>query len=182
MLTGGNMVFWYLYESGSYDFDKPTLQVNPYTRLGLVSAETGSGYGNDGLYIISNDDSLITMGQNAVLNGYVYTPYGAVYVAPAESSYAALNGCMAIESLILLNTADELPQGSIFDQIKKDWEDLVGGGNVTENVDSLVKQYENIVFNYVQPPLITDSVLMGGLTDQEVTDFNSVVWEFLGYY
>lgn len=182
VLTGGNMVFWYLYESGSYDFDKPTLQVNPYTRLGLVSAETGSGYGNDGLYIISNDDSLITMGQNAVLNGYVYTPYGAVYVAPAESSYTALNGCMAIESLILLNTADELPQGSIFDQIKKDWEDLVGGGNVTENVDSLVKQYENIIFNYVQPPLITDSVQMGGLTDQEVTDFGQVVWEFLGYY
>ena len=182
VLTGGNMVFWYLYESGSYDFDKPTLQVNPYTRLGLVSAETGSGYGNDGLYIISNDDSLITMGQNAVLNGFVYTPHGQVFIAPAESSYAALNGCMAIESLILLNTADELPQGSIFDQIKKDWEDLVGGGNVTENVDSLVKQYENIVFNYVQPPLITDSVQMGGLTDQEVTDFNSVVWEFLGYY
>lgn len=182
VLTGGNMVFWYLYESGSYDFDKPTLQVNPYTRLGLVSAETGSGYGYDGLYIISNDDSLITMGQNAVLNGYVYTPYGAVYVAPAESSYTALNGCMAIESLILLNTADELPQGSIFDQIKKDWEDLIGGGNVTENVDSLVKQYENIIFNYVQPPLITDSVQMGGLTDQEVADFNSVVWEFLGYY
>lgn len=182
VLTGGNMVFWYLYESGSYDFDRPTLQVNPYTRLGLVSAETGSGYGNDGLYIISNDDSLITMGQNAVLNGYVYTPYGAVYVAPAESSYTALNGCMAIESLILLNTADELPQGSIFDQIKKDWEDLIGGGNVTENVDSLVKQYENIIFNYVQPPLITDSVLMGGLTDQEVADFGKVVWEFLGYY
>ena len=60
VLTGGSMVFWYLYESGSYDFDRPTLQVNPYTRLGLVSAETGSGYGYDGLYIISNDDSLIT--------------------------------------------------------------------------------------------------------------------------
>lgn len=183
VLTGGSMVFWYLYESDSYVFDRPTLQVNPYTRLGLVSAETGSGYGYDGLYIISNDDSLITMGQNAVLNGYVYTPYGAVYVAPAESSYTALNGCMAIESLILLNTADELPQGSIFDQAK-DWfrEEFLGGGSTSENVDALVKQYENIIFNYVQPPLITDWVGLGALTSEEVQDFGAVVWEFLGYY
>ena len=182
VLTGGSMVFWYLYESGSYDFDRPTLQVNPYTRLGLVSAETGSGYGYDGLYIISNDDSLITMGQNAVLNGYVYTPYGAVYVAPAESSYTALNGCMAIESLIVLTTADEVPPGSLGDQIQDWWEDLIGGGNVTENVDSLVKQYENIVFNYVQPPLIVDFNFSYGNTEGEINDFGEVVWEFLGYY
>ena len=182
VLTGGNMVFWHFYQEDTYDFKQPTLQINPYTNVGIVTASSGAGHGNDGLYIISNDDSLITMGSNAVLNGFVYTPYGAVYIAPSESRYIALNGCMAIESLILLNTADELPQGSIFDQIKDRWEELIGGGNVTENVDSLVKQYENIVFNYVQPPLITDSVLMGGLTDQEVTDFNSVVWEFLGYY
>lgn len=182
VLTGGSMVFWYLYESGSYDFDRPTLQVNPYTRLGLVSAETGSGYGYDGLYIISNDDSLITMGQNAVLNGYVYTPYGAVYVAPAESSYTALNGCMAIESLIVLSTADEIPPGSLGDQIQDWWEDLIGGGNVTENVDSLVKQYENIVFNYVQPPLIVDFDFSYGNTEGEISDFGQVVWEFLGYY
>lgn len=182
VLTGGSMVFWYLYESGSYDFDRPTLQVNPYTRLGLVSAETGSGYGYDGLYIISNDDSLITMGQNAVLNGYVYTPYGAVYVAPAESSYTALNGCMAIESLIVLTTADEIPPGSLGDQIQDWWEDLIGGGNVTENVDSLVKQYENIVFNYVQPPLIVDFDFSYGNTEGEISDFGKVVWEFLGYY
>ena len=141
-----------------------------------------AGHGNDGLYIISNDDSLITMGSNAVLNGYVYTPYGAVYIAPSESRYTALNGCMAIESLIVLTTADEIPTGSIGEEIKKWWENLIGGGDATESVDALVKQYENIIFNYVQPPLITDSVLMGGLTDQEVTDFNSVVWEFLGYY
>lgn len=182
VLTGGSMVFWYLYESGSYDFNTPTLQVNPYTRLGLVSAETGSGYGYDGLYIISNDDSLITMGQNAVLNGYVYTPYGAVYVAPAESSYTALNGCMAIESLIVLTTADEVPPGSLGDQIQDWWEDLIGGGNVTENVDSLVKQYENIVFNYVQPPLIVDFNFSYGNTEGEINDFGQVVWEFLGYY
>lgn len=182
VLTGGSMVFWYLYESGSYNFDRPTLQVNPYTRLGLVSAETGSGYGYDGLYIISNDDSLITMGQNAVLNGYVYTPYGAVYVAPAESSYTALNGCMAIESLIVLTTADEVPPGSLGDQIQDWWEDLIGGGNVTENVDSLVKQYENIVFNYVQPPLIVDFNFSYGNTEGEISDFGQVVWEFLGYY
>lgn len=182
VLTGGSMVFWYLYESDSYDFNRPTLHVNPYTRLGLVSAETGSGYGYDGLYIISNDDSLITMGQNAVLNGYVYTPYGAVYVAPAESSYTALNGCMAIESLIVLTTADVALPGSLGDQIKDWWEDLIGGGNVTENVDSLVKQYENIVFNYVQPPLIVDFDFSYGNTEGEISDFGKVVWEFLGYY
>ena len=165
VLTGGSMVFWYLYENDSYDFKKPTLEVNPYTRLGLVSAETGSGYGNDGLYIISNDDSLITMGQNAVLNGFVYTPHGQVFIAPAASSYTALNGCMAIESLIMLSTADELQQGGIFP-----------GFGTEAIIDAVIDQYKNIIFNYVQPPLITDWVGLGGLTDQEVTDFNSVVW------
>ena len=186
VLTGGSMVFWYLYESDSYDFKKPTLQVNPYTRLGLVSAETGSGYGYDGLYIISNDDSLITMGSNAVLNGFVYTPRGQVFIAPAESSYAALNGCMAIESLIMLSDPDEwtktfwdevselLPEGSAFGQ----W--IAGGSEAI--VDAIIKQYENIVFNYVQPPLIVDFNFGYGNTVGEVNDFGQVVWEFLGYY
>ena len=172
MLTGGSMVFWYLYESDSYDFNRPTLHVNPYTRLGLVSAETGSGYGYDGLYIISNDDSLITMGQNAVLNGFVYTPHGQVFIAPAASSYTALNGCMAIESLIMLSTADELQQSNF---------GLPNFG--TEAIiDAVIDQYKNIIFNYVQPPLITDWVGLGALTSEEVQDFGAVVWEFLGYY
>lgn len=186
VLTGGSMVFWYLYESDSYDFKKPTLQVNPYTRLGLVSAETGSGYGYDGLYIISNDDSLITMGSNAVLNGFVYTPHGQVFIAPAESSYAALNGCMAIESLIMLSDPDEwtktfwdelselLPEGSAFGH----W--ITGGSEAI--VDAIIKQYENIVFNYVQPPLIVDFDFSYGNYEGEVNDFGQVVWEFLGYY
>ena len=174
VLTGGNMVFWHLYQEDTYDFKQPTLQIDPFTRVGIVTASSGTGHGNDGLYIISNDDSLITMGSNAVLNGFVYTPHGQVFIAPAESSYVALNGCMAIESLIMLSTADELQQSNF-------------GGNfpnfgTEEIIDAVIDQYKNIVFNYVQPPLITDSVLMGGLTDQEVTDFNSVVWEFLGYY
>ena len=186
VLTGGSMVFWYLYESDSYDFKTPTLQVNPYTRLGLVSAETGSGYGYDGLYIISNDDSLITMGSNAVLNGFVYTPHGQVFIAPAESSYAALNGCMAIESLIMLSDPDEwtktfwdevselLPEGSAFGH----W--ITGGSEAI--VDAIIKQYENIVFNYVQPPLIVDFDFSYGNYEGEVNDFGQVVWEFLGYY
>ena len=154
------------------------MQIDPFTRVGIVTASSGTGHGNDGLYIISNDDSLITMGSNAVLNGFVYTPHGHVFIAPSESSYVALNGCMAIESLIMLSTADEQ---------QKSWIEGIIGGSIpnfgtSEITDAVIKQYENIIFNYVQPPLITDSVLMGGLTDQEVTDFNSVVWEFLGYY
>ena len=172
VLTGGSMVFWYLYESDSYDFKKPTLEVYPYTRLGLVSAATGSGYGYDGLYIISNDDSLITMGQNAVLNGFVYTPHGQVFIAPAASSYTALNGCMAIESLIMLSTADELQQSNF---------GLPNFG--TEAIiDAVINQYKNIVFNYVQPPLIVDFNFSYGNTEGEISDFGQVVWEFLGYY
>lgn len=185
VLTGGSMVFWYLYESGSYDFNTPTLQVNPYTRLGLVSAETGSGYGYDGLYIISNDDSLITMGQNAVLNGFVYTPHGQVFIAPAESSYAALNGCMAIESLIMLSDPDEWTEtfwdklGGLFGNTSfGQW--VTGGSEAI--VDAIIKQYENIVFNYVQPPLIVDFNFSYGNTEGEISDFGQVVWEFLGYY
>lgn len=174
VLTGGSMVFWYLYESGSYDFKKPTLEVNPYTRLGLVSAETGSGYGYDGLYIISNDDSLITMGQNAVLNGFVYTPYGQVFIAPAASSYTALNGCMAIESLIMLSTADELQQSNFGGDIPHFGTEAI--------IDAVINQYKNIVFNYVQPPLIVDFNFSYGNTEGEISDFGQVVWEFLGYY
>ena len=179
VLTGGSMVFWYLYESGSYDFDRPTLLVNPYTRLGLVSAETGSGYGYDGLYIISNDDSLITMGQNAVLNGFVYTPHGHAFIAPPDTqgNFTALNGCMAIESLIMLSTADEQ---------QKTWLENMGinipNFGTSAITDAVINQYENIIFNYVQPPLIVDFNFSYGNTEGEISDFGQVVWEFLGYY
>ncbi len=179
VLTGGSMTFWYLYESDSYDFKKPTLHVNPYTRLGLVSAETGSGYGYDGLYIISNDDSLITMGQNAVLDGFVYTPYGHAFIAPPDTqgSFTALNGCMAIESLIMLSTADEQ---------QKTWLETIGinfpNFGTSAITDAVINQYKNIVFNYVQPPLIVDFNFSYGNTEGEISDFGQVVWEFLGYY
>lgn len=179
VLTGGSMVFWYLYENDSYDFNKPTLQVNPYTRLGLVSAETGSGYGYDGLYIISNDDSLITMGQNAVLNGFVYTPYGHAFIAPpnTQGSFTALNGCMAIESLIMLSTADE-QQKTLLENMGIN----ISNFGTKAITDAVINQYKNIVFNYVQPPLIVDFNFSYGNTVGEVNDFGQVVWEFLGYY
>lgn len=180
VLTGGNMVFWYLYQEGNYDVDHPTLAVNPYTNVGIVTASSGAGRGNDGLYIVSNDDALITFGQNAVLNGYLYAPHGHIFFAPSaeHATFTVLNGCMAIESLVMLTTADQSSQ-SWWDEF---WNNLWGGWDSTDIIDSVIEQYGDLVFNYVQPPLITDSVLMGGLTDQEVTDFNSVVWEFLGYY
>ena len=179
VLTGGSMTFWYLYENRSYDFDRPTLLVNPYTRLGLVSAETGSGYGYDGLYIISNDDSLITMGQNAVLDGFVYTPYGHAFIVPPDTqgSFTALNGCMAIESLIMLSTADE-QQKSFLEKIGI----TIPNFGTKEITDAVINQYKNIVFNYVQPPLIVDFDFSYGNTVGEVNDFGQVVWEFLGYY
>ena len=180
VLTGGNMVFWHLYQEGNYDVDHPTLAVNPYTNVGIVTASSGAGRGNDGLYIVSNDDALITFGQNAVLNGYLYAPHGHIFFAPSaeHATFTVLNGCMAIESLVMLTTADQSSQ-SWWDKF---WNKLWGGWDSTDIIDSVIEQYGDLVFNYVQPPLITDSVLMGGLTDQEVTDFNSVVWEFLGYY
>ena len=180
VLTGGSMVFWYLYQEGNYNVDHPTLAVNPYTNVGIVTASSGAGRGNDGLYIVSNDDALITFGQNAVLNGYLYAPHGHIFFAPSaeHATFTVLNGCMAIESLVMLTTADQSSQ-SWWDEF---WNDLWGGWDSTDIIDSVIEQYGDLVFNYVQPPLITDSVLMGGLTDQEVTDFNSVVWEFLGYY
>ena len=179
VLTGGSMVFWYLYESDSYDFNTPTLHVNPYTRLGLVAAETGSGYGYDGLYIISNDDSLITMGSNAVLDGFVYTPYGHAFIVPPDTqgSFTALNGCMAIESLIMLSTADE-QQKSFLETIGI----TIPNFGTSAITDAVINQYKNIVFNYVQPPLIVDFDFSYGNYEGEVNDFGQVVWEFLGYY
>ena len=125
------------------------------------------------------------MGQNAVLNGFVYTPHGQVFIAPAESSYAALNGCMAIESLIMLSDPDEWTEtfwdklGGLFGNTSfGQW--VTGGSEAI--VDAIIKQYENIVFNYVQPPLIVDFNFSYGNTEGEISDFGQVVWEFLGYY
>ena len=186
VLTGGNMVFWYLYQEGNYDVDHPTLAVNPYTNVGIVTASSGAGYGNDGLYIISNDDALITVGYNSTLNTFIYAPHSQVFFAPPQDvdTFTVLNGCMAIESLIMLSDADQQDQ-TILDEIAEHLPPGLTGiitGGTQQIEDEIIRQYKPFIFNYVQPPLITDSVLMGGLTDQEVTDFNSVVWEFLGYY
>ena len=112
-----------------------------------------------------------------MLNGFVYPPHGQVFIAPAESSYAALNGCMAIESLIMLSTADEQ---------QKSWLETIGikipNFGTSAITDAVINQYKNIVFNYVQPPLIVDFNFSYGNTEGEVSDFGQVVWEFLGYY
>lgn len=186
VLTGGNMVFWHLYQEDTYDFKQPTLQINPFTRVGIVTASSGAGHGNDGLYIISNDDALITVGYNSTLNTFIYAPHSQVFFAPPQDvdTFTVLNGCMAIESLIMLSDADQQDQ-TILDEIAEHLPPGLTGiitGGTQQIEDEIIRQYKPFIFNYVQPPLITDSVLMGGLTDQEVTDFNSVVWEFLGYY
>ena len=186
VLTGGNMVFWHFYQEGTYDFNNPTLQINPYTNVGIVTASSGAGYGNDGLYIISNDDALITVGYNSTLNTFIYAPHSQVFFAPPQDvdTFTVLNGCMAIESLIMLSDADQQDQ-TILDEIAEHLPPGLTGiitGGTQQIEDEIIRQYKPFIFNYVQPPLITDSVLMGGLTEQEVTDFNSVVWEFLGYY
>ena len=92
---------------------------------------------------------------------------------------------MAIESLIMLSDPDEWTE-TIRDTLGKLFGNTSFGQWVTGGseaiVDAIIKQYENIVFNYVQPPLITDWVGLGALTSEEVQDFGAVVWEFLGYY
>ena len=160
VLTGGNMVFWYLYQEGNYDVDHPTLAVNPYTNVGIVTASSGAGRGNDGLYIVSNDDALITFGQNAVLNGYLYAPHGHIFFAPSaeHATFTVLNGCMAIESLVMLTTADQSSQ-SWWDEF---WNNLWGGWDSTDIIDSVIEQYGDLVFNYVQPPLISPAAAHHG--------------------
>ena len=107
ILKGGNLTFWYLYQNGSYDIDAPTLKVNPFTQVGLVQAGTGGGYSIDGLYIISNDDCLIQFEKDASLTGFVYAPYSHFLLKPGSSGATnTLNGCMAIESLILIADGD----------------------------------------------------------------------------
>ena len=179
VLTGGNLTFWYLYEEDYYDFNSPSLKINPFTELGLVQVSAG-GYGNDGLYIISNDDALLYMSRDVSLNGFIYMPHGQVYIQTGTTGgNNVLNGCMAIESLVVNTKADESTISG-WDKFV-DWV-LGGNWNTDEVVDLTVKQYENVVFNYVMSPLIVDVGFQYGDTMQEITNFGQVVWEFMGYY
>ena len=179
VLTGGNLTFWYLYEEDHYDFNSPSLKVNPFTELGLVKVSAG-GYGNDGLYIISNDDALLYMSRDVSLNGFIYMPHGQVYIQTGTTGgNNVLNGCMAIESLVVNTKADESTISG-WDKLV-DW--ILGGNwNTDEVIDLTVKQYENVVFNYVMSPLIVDVGFQYGDTMDEITNFGQVVWEFMGYY
>lgn len=175
ILKGGNLTFWYLYQNGSYNIDAPTLKVNPFTQVGLVQAGTGGGYSIDGLYIISNDDCLIQFEKDASLTGFVYAPYSHFMLKPGSSGATnTLNGCMAIESLILIADGDGV------DWFTNWWNNLIWKPD--KIIDALVKQYENSFYDYVMPPLIMDAGFQYGDTAGELTDFNQVVWEFMGYY
>lgn len=175
ILKGGNLTFWYLYQNGSYNIDAPTLKVNPFTQVGLVQSGTGGGYSIDGLYIISNDDCLIQFEKDASLTGFVYAPYSHFLLKPGSSGATnTLNGCMAIESLILIADGDGV------DWFTNWWNNLIWKPD--KIIDALVKQYENSFYDYVMPPLIMDAGFQYGDTAGELTDFNQVVWEFMGYY
>lgn len=175
ILKGGNLTFWYLYQNGSYNINAPTLKVNPFTQVGLVQAGTGGGYSIDGLYIISNDDCLIQFEKDASLTGFVYAPYSHFLLKPGSSGATnTLNGCMAIESLILIADGDGV------DWFTNWWNNLIWKPD--KIIDALVKQYENSFYDYVMPPLIMDAGFQYGDTAGELTDFNQVVWEFMGYY
>lgn len=175
ILKGGNLTFWYLYQNGSYNINAPTLKVNPFTQVGLVQAGTGGGYSIDGLYIISNDDCLIQFEKDASLTGFVYAPYSHFLLKPGSSGATnTLNGCMAIESLILIADGDDV------DWFTNWWNNLIWKPD--KIIDALVKQYENSFYDYVMPPLIMDAGFQYGDTAGELTDFNQVVWEFMGYY
>lgn len=175
VLKGGNLTFWYLYQNGSYNIDAPTLKVNPFTQVGLVQSGTGGGYSIDGLYIISNDDCLIQFEKDASLTGFVYAPYSHFLLKPGSSGATnTLNGCMAIESLILIADGDGV------DWFTNWWNNLIWKPD--KIIDALVKQYENSFYDYVMPPLIMDAGFQYGDTAGELTDFNQVVWEFMGYY
>ena len=179
VLTGGNLTFWYLYESEGYDLDDPTLVVNPYTRVGLVQTGGGASYNFDGLYIVSNDDALMYFGNDVSLNGFVYAPYSHLFLEPGGSgALNTLNGCMAIESLILVTDGDVVASGWIPDDVIA----FFGGKTGSELIDKIVEQYENNYYDYVMPPLIMDSTFEYGDAVAELEDFNEVVWEFMGYY
>lgn len=180
VLTGGNLTFWYLYEEGGYDFESPTLKVNPFTNLGLIEVSTGRG--NDGLYIISNSDCLMYFGADVCLNGFVYAPNSHLFIEPGGSgTLNTLNGCMAIESLILLTDGD-VKDSNIFQDFIEGVKDWFGDKNGEEIIDATVQQYENSTYNYVMPPLIVGTEMQYGNSGAEIDDFASAVWEFMGYY
>ena len=182
VLTGGNMTFWYLYEKGGYDMDSPTLKLNPYTQIGLVQASGNVGRAYDGLYIVSNDDALIYLGKDASLNAFTYAPHGQLFMEPGSAGGAnTMNGCMAIESLILISDADE-DDSTWWDKVEDWWHGATGGQVGDDIEDAVVGQYQESNYQYVQPPLIVDFGFTYGDFDQEIDDYGKVVWAFLGYY
>lgn len=182
VLTGGNMAFWYLYEKDGYDMNNPTLKLNPYTQIGLVQASGNVGRAYDGLYIVSNDDALIYLGKDASLNAFTYAPHGQLFMEPGSAGGAnTMNGCMAIESLILISDADK-DDSTWWDDF---WDIVHGatGGQVGEDIeDAVVGQYQESNYHYVQPPLIVDFGFTYGDFGDEIEDYGQVIWAFLGYY
>lgn len=182
VLTGGNMTFWYLYEGKGYDMNNPTLKLNPYTQIGLVQASGNVGRAYDGLYIVSNDDALIYLGKDASLNAFTYAPHGQLFMEPGSAGGAnTMNGCMAIESLILISDADA-DDSNWWDKIEDWWHGATGGQVGDDIEDAIVGQYQESNYHYVQPPLIVDFGFSYGDFDQEINDYGQVVWAFLGYY
>ncbi len=182
VLTGGNMAFWYLYEEEGYDMDNPTLKLNPYTQIGLVQASGNVGRAYDGLYIVSNDDALIYLGKDASLNAFTYAPHGQLFMEPGSAGGAnTMNGCMAIESLILISDADA-DDSTWWEDFKDDLNAATGGQVGDDIEDAVVGQYQESNYHYVQPPLIVDFGFTYGDFDQEIDDYGKVVWAFLGYY
>lgn len=182
VLTGGNMTFWYLYEPEGYNMNNPTLKLNPYTQIGLVQASGNVGRAYDGLYIVSNDDALIYLGKDASLNAFTYAPHGQLFMEPGSKGGAnTMNGCMAIESLILVSDADK-DDSTWWDRF---WDKVHGatGGQVGDDIeDAVVGQYQESNYHYVQPPLIVDFGFTYGDIESEIKDYGQVIWAFLGYY
>ncbi len=180
VLRGGNMVFFYLEQEENYSMNDPTLIINDGCNFGVVEASQGTNYGNDGLYVISNDDVLIRLAGTTQFNGFVYAPWGHLFIMPGnDGSKNTFNGCMAIESLIVLTDAEEAGT-DIISIIKQWWNNLTWGGD--ESFDPIVAQYANCIYNYVMPPLIVDAGVSFGGTGDEIDDFGQVVWEFMGFY
>lgn len=182
VLKGGNMVFLYLENEKSFNDGSmfPALTIKENCSFGVVEASQGSNYGNDGLYVISNNDSLIWLGATTEFNGFVYAPRSQVFVAPGtKDNKNTFNGCMAIESFVIINDADK-QDNSLWGQIQSWWGNLTWTNS--EVTAEVVKQYSKCVYNYVMPPLIVDAGMSYGGTDDEVVDFGQVVWEFMGFY
>ena len=182
VLKGGNMVFLYLENEKSFNDGStlPALTIKENCKFGIVEASQGTNYGNDGLYVISNCDSLIWLGATTEFNGFIYAPLGHVFVAPGtDGNKNTFNGCMAIESFVIINDADE-KDTSLWGSISRWWGNLTWTG--TEVTAKVISQYAKCVYNYVMPPLIVDAGMSYGGTDDEVVDFGQVVWEFMGFY